>query len=512
MPECRNGEPFRLHQASHFENLPLITTPCIDSVILLQHGLVLTSRAAAATQSARQVRQLCYASLNISLVNLHRGNVKHFIAPRLRSILTHDTSLMILVRGCAVAILFMQSLLLAQLYGAAELGQWILAAGYFGIIGLLVRLGLDEVMVRHVSSELAVGRRDTAGQIASGTFLISVSAAMLAALLSLLLAEKIASVLGQPQIATLIAALSPSLIGVALIGQGVSWLRAHKINVAPSAMSELIPSVSVTALIAAQGLVTQDQRLPLSSLGWCSSAAYLTAAVLIIMFCCRRTAIRPTLTRPPLFRVIGRTAPSFYLIAVTCGLIAWVDQWLLARHATAEDVAIYAVSVKLVQTTAIFFGVVNYLSAARYAYEFAQKDMRSLQANFRHATHQIVALTVPLLFALAIAGDWLLAWWGPKFQNAYPILLVLIAGQSINVVTGNCGYALMMTGHQHIALFAHVVTLILLFILCLALIPKFGPLGAAVAACISQVTENVFKAMFAWRRLGLLPFPLSFFK
>ena len=96
---------------------------------------------------------------------------------------------------------------------------------------------------------------------------------------------------------------------------------------------------------------------------------------------------------------------------------------------------------------------------------------------------------------------------GPDFVTGAPLLRLLSIGQFINVATGSVGYLLMMTGHERtLRLNITLATAVNLW-LCLWLIPKMGPFGAAIATAVPLALMNLLSAYFVYTKLRIVTIP-----
>ena len=91
-----------------------------------------------------------------------------------------------------------------------------------------------------------------------------------------------------------------------------------------------------------------------------------------------------------------------------------------------------------------------------------------------------------MLFGYVVLGIFV-----SDFTAGYVALLVLLAGQLINAVSGPVGYVMTMTGHQHRAARIIGVCAFVNIVLNAMLIPLFGMSGAASATAITTAMWNL---------------------
>jgi O-antigen/teichoic acid export membrane protein len=84
-------------------------------------------------------------------------------------------------------------------------------------------------------------------------------------------------------------------------------------------------------------------------------------------------------------------------------------------------------------------------------------------------------------------------------------LIILAAGQLINVAFGSVGLFLTMTGYERDTLRGQVIALVVNALAAVILIPPYGAVGAALAVAIGLVTWNAALAISFVQRLGFRP-------
>ena len=76
-------------------------------------------------------------------------------------------------------------------------------------------------------------------------------------------------------------------------------------------------------------------------------------------------------------------------------------------------------------------------------------------------------------------------------------------GQTINAITGTVSLVMTMGGLERVVLKVQALGLVMTAVLCLALIPLWGGLGAALGAAIALIFWNVTLTFLLYRRLGI---------
>ena len=140
--------------------------------------------------------------------------------------------------------------------------------------------------------------------------------------------------------------------------------------------------------------------------------------------------------------------------------------------------------------------------------KFAEYYYAGKMEDLFHVAHKSARLifwaTSPILVVLVFLGHPIMKFvFGTEFTVAYPAMLVLVAGQFVNAVSGSTGIFMNMTGRQ--AAFRNIMTAsaVLNVLLCLALVPRFGTLGAACSGALCLVTWNLVTLYYIKSRHGI---------
>jgi O-antigen/teichoic acid export membrane protein len=128
-----------------------------------------------------------------------------------------------------------------------------------------------------------------------------------------------------------------------------------------------------------------------------------------------------------------------------------------------------------------------------------------LQRLVRLAAFGVLATAIPALVVLVILGSFVLRLFGPNFDAGYAALVTLCCGQLVNALAGSVGLLMSMTGHQKEAAGIVAVAAVLNVVLNLALIPRFGMVGAAVATATTTALWNLAMLAYVWKNLGVNP-------
>lgn len=188
---------------------------------------------------------------------------------------------------------------------------------------------------------------------------------------------------------------------------------------------------------------------------------------------------------------------SFYL------LLGYTDVLMLQQFRSSEEVGVYFAVVK----TLALVSFVHYAMAATTAHRFAeynaQGDKDRLSAYVAHAISWTFWPSLFATVALLAFGKPLLWLFGPKFVDGYNIMFVAAIGLVVRSAIGPVERLLNMLGHQRICATAYAVSFLMNVGLCIALVPRYGGMGAAASTSLSLVFETILLFYVVRSRLGL---------
>jgi len=175
-----------------------------------------------------------------------------------------------------------------------------------------------------------------------------------------------------------------------------------------------------------------------------------------------------------------------------------------------SDVGYYSIAVKLATLTSFALVAINSMIAPKFSELYHVEKMEELFHVARKSSKLIFWTAVPILMVLVIFGSLILRWcFGKDFTVAYPAMLLLVAGQFVNAISGPTQLFMSMTGHQKVLRDIIFVAALINIGLSVLLIPKYAINGAAVAGMVSLSYWNIHALLFIkftyGRSIGYIP-------
>lgn len=165
----------------------------------------------------------------------------------------------------------------------------------------------------------------------------------------------------------------------------------------------------------------------------------------------------------------------------------WLDGIMLGIFGSEFIVGIYNVTLKVANVLKIPSLAMNAISGAQISRAYYENDYRKIQNVSVKSTKVIFFTVLPALIILIIFRQSILKIFGEEFVQAQNALILLAGGFFISSYIGPVGQILTMSGKQKYINVIQIITVFANILINIWLIPKFGFMGAAIAATFSNV-------------------------
>ncbi|MEQ8763926.1 MAG: glycosyltransferase [Planctomycetota bacterium] len=402
----------------------------------------------------------------------------------------------IAAKGIGAGFAFLFNLLLAVSLGTDGAGVYFIALTVTTLAATLGRRGLSNAMVRftaeHASRESWTAVRTIFRQSLGRSSLVSVTVAASIALL----AEPLAQLFDEPELVTPLRWMAAAIVPLALSRLEAEALRGlGHIALSQALLFIVIPGVASVSLFFIGDRWSVDGAAVSFALGtW-------TATLIGLLLWLMKTRRLPRGTEELDGQWRSGTMPLLWVELLTL-LLPAIPTWLLAKAISSDAVGVYGVAQTMAGLIAFIAIGFNAALAPRFAAMFAEQRIRDLESLAVRATRWMTVLAaIPFLLFVLFAGS-VMTLFGTDFRVGRMALVILAAGQLVNVASGPVGCLLMMTGHERLMRNTLGLTVCVALVSNAVLIPAFGIEGAAGATALSWVTMNVLSWWLVRDRLG----------
>jgi len=181
----------------------------------------------------------------------------------------------------------------------------------------------------------------------------------------------------------------------------------------------------------------------------------------------------------------------------------WIATFALGAWGTLVDVGIFNAATRVATLVSFVLVAVDNISAPTFAELYRAGNLPSLARTARNTIVLMLLLAAPVLAVIVIAPKFIMGVFGPEFRAGGWVLVTLALSQAVSVVAGSVGSLLMMSGHERQVRDSNAVAAIACAGLSVALVPKYGAMGAAVAVTVSLVARNAYELVMVRKYLGI---------
>jgi len=406
---------------------------------------------------------------------------------------------------------------LTRLLTKQEFGVYLLAFSIISLGAVIGSLGLPKTVLRFVAESMTLGQPGRARRAIYTALGLGVVGALGFSLAYLfIVGDLVSRELFHRSALVAVIGLSAGWMAISTMQEIMSetFRGFHDIRMATlfgglataGKSAGLIMRVMLLACLVLLGLTsgwdTDVRTVMLASIG-SGAASSLLAAVFLhkrISSLGTQGADDPISTKDTL-----RDAFPTLLISLTSFvLLSAADLWILGIFRPSEEVGLYGAASRLVTLIAMPLLITNLVLPPIIAEMYAQGRAVALERTLRSfstlsGVPSLLVLTVFMLLGGPILG----LVYGPGYQGAAVVLVLLSAGKLAAVWAGSCGAVLQFTGHQGSMLRVNLLTSPLFIIGALLVVRDYGPIGVASMTAAITVLQNAALVLVAKRKTGM---------
>jgi O-antigen/teichoic acid export membrane protein len=411
------------------------------------------------------------------------------------------------VNGAGAAVALVVQVYIARTLGESEYGRYVYVLAWMNLAAWVARIDLDACASRFIAAYTATERPGFArGFIRRSHQIVWALASTLAVLgvASLTIARPAL----EPGIWAAGLAACALMIPTAVILHSAACLQGFKRVVASQAPNLIMrPLVFGGIVVAVAAWVTRSLTAADALLANLAATAVALAVTWRPLSQVRRRTVGEVAPQYET-RLWLRTAAGFVFVSLAQLILSTqVDLLVVGSLVSTDDAGTYGVASQLAALVVFGANAVAVLGAPIIAELHATRRIAELERFTRLFGTANLALALPVLLVLAIAGPMILRQFGPTFVEGYSTMLVLAGAQLLVAAIGTqAGYLLTMTGHEVLAGRIVGISAGLNLALTFLLTPMFGVLGTAAATAVAVAARTVLLTSQVRRTLGVRVF------
>ena len=429
-------------------------------------------------------------------------------------------SISLFLRFGGLALGYILTLIIAKLFGARGLGDYVLAITILKLFSVLAKFGLDTASIRFIASFASQEKWKSVLDLRKKVLSILSITSVVASLLMYFLADSIADLININVKYIKINAFFvipmvffmlhyESLRGLKKIAEFSFFYRISQ---------ALISIVSISIIYQ----FSSNSEVPiyayLTSVFIVSILAYLSFKYhLLKRIDDKQSSAEAMMSYSKLLRI---SIPLMFAESVQF-IMVWIDKLMLGNMASSQEVGIYFTAFKLSMIASVSLMAINSIASPKFAEKFVNNDIIGLKKVVKQSTKMIFWTSVPLVVIFFMFPEYLLGLFGEEFKIGVTAFIFLSCGRLVSSFSGSVGNILKMTDNQNIfgllLFFGAIINICLnLFLIpsnnILSIYGISGINGAAFASMCSLSFWNLAMVFFVRRKFGFYTFYVPFIK
>lgn len=416
-------------------------------------------------------------------------------------------SLYMSVLGTALS--FGNQIVLAHVLSVAEYGVYLYVLAGMNVALIFARLEFDVSAVRFLSALAGQGRwglfrgflRRSRQIVAASSLVIAAGAALVVWWLRPGMSPSLARGYWAA------CALLPVTAYLVLHGSYLQGLRR-----VPQAQA---PGMVVRPLVLCLGVgvvILSGQSLGAAGALMVNVGATVVA-LLLTLWWLRRALPGEARAAAPAYDTRQWVTTSAGLLVMALAQIALAHQTdliVVGSFVSKELAGLYGAASQISALVAFGTVAVMFAAAPVIADLHASGRQRDLQRLVVVVSRAALLVSLPVYLGILLLGRTALRLYGPSYEPAYVILVLLATSTFISAALGHlAGFLLTMTGHQNQALVVFVGSGLLNLTMTSWMTPTFGAEGAATASTIATTVKSLVLVWAVRRHLGIRVTPLA---
>lgn len=392
--------------------------------------------------------------------------------------------------------------LITRLLPADAVGAYFLCISLTMIAVHFAQFGLDRAVVRLVAEAMGHGRTGLArGIVATVMRVGSVGAVTVAIVLVIGVRTLASTISNSPLLPTVMWFVAVWLMIKTIEGLLAESFRGfHDIRMATistNTTSNIVMLVILSAVFWLWG------RSSLKALLFFSISASVVNLLLAAMVMKNKLDKLDALVYPGIRKVMTMGAPLL-VTNLMIFIFGQADIWIIGAFRPTEEVAIYGAAVRLVQIVMLPAGIINAILPPIISEMYSLGNVKQLENTIR-VTSAIAAIPAACVFlALVFASDSVLGLiYGDFYRNGGMLLILISAGQLVNVWAGSGILVLMMTGNQMPLMKIVTVFGAMLVIAGIPVVEHYGSTGMAFVTGLTTAGQALASLFYIRYKTGM---------
>lgn len=407
----------------------------------------------------------------------------------------------LLYRSLGAALVFFSTLFFARVLNVEEFGLFSLGLTAATIVSVLVRGGMDNVVLKQVAANLLDSKQVSSGYIYYPLIAVCTTGLFISIILWFSADMISVDLFNKPKLGEVLQLFCWVILPLSIVFI-LSEVNKALGRTEHAAFYQTVFPPTITLFIVA--LFWHVDRLSLNVLVYAVAIGY-SATAIVLLFSIRVYIFSFSKTKVGFVCLVKQGMPMLLLSAGAL-VMSWSDTIILGFFSSSVEVGVYYAASRTVLVTTLVLVAVNAVTAPMYARLYKEGELKKL-VELAQKSSMLMWLVIMLpTGVLFILPEWVMSWFGESYESGAPILVVLAVGQLVNVACGSVGCLLTMTGNEKVMRNIILVTAITNIFLNVSLVEEYGSIGVAYATAFSVIMWNIWAVLAVKKNLGFWVF------
>lgn len=416
--------------------------------------------------------------------------------------LASKSALIFAVRIGGAGVIFLAQAMIARLWGAAQLGEYLLAIAAANLMAIALPLGFQTVGSYFAAEYKAKNDGTTLSRFA----VLAYGMAIFPGLALLYIVGQLIHLIGPA--GTLLQSIWPTIammaFGTAIVNlNGAILVGLKKPFFGLFADTIFRPLFIVLGILIVLFIGVEDDRV--GALIWWVAIFYLGLAMLHFFVTIKAIRELPRDTEMPA-KEMQRWwvyALPWIIVALSSDFFFDIDLLLLSGLLDKEQIAIFGVCARIFVLASFGIIAIGAVVSPDLLDAEEKKDFAALEAKIGDANLVGTGLAIVLTIGVMIFSPLVFYFFGPEFNQGVMPLTILCSALIARAAFGPGAVILSSRKKPYASLPAILLGLVVLLVANYILVPMFGLVGAASAAAISFIIGAGAIWLTTWRLTGL---------
>lgn len=398
------------------------------------------------------------------------------------------------------------NVLLARLLSPAEVGAYFLITSIVFIGALFAQLGIHHAIVPLIASGLEASGISPVGERVRAAFLaVSASSVLVGVIYFLLVGDWLGKTVFESPLVATVSGLAAVWIGLRALQTLISQVlrgyhRIAQASVFEGALTSVLVVLAVALVWWWRGQSDINEVLIIMLI---STTASVVAGMWAVKSACSETECRGGYD----MRLVMRASLPLFIVSIAVPGIAEAHLWVLGSSASVEAVAVYGAAYRVAKVVVIPLLIVNSVIPPMIAQFLARNNMRDTRDTERVLRSSAAAAGVPAVIIVglfALAGEpFLRVLYGDYYAQGAGVLLILVAAQAVNALTGSPGVLLIAAGRQTVVMKIGLFSGLAGLTFSIVSVGSMGYVGIACGVALGMVSHNVTMWVYCWNKMHI---------